>query len=178
MFLTKCYTQEDDVEEPQEPEDMTKEHRRWTHISAYRLTKRSKRSTRTKDTEKQRMQRVEGLVSLLEANPSSRGNVELRKEIENYIDKSNNIAAGLQYLILQETTDEGIEKYECEMQALDQKDGDLVTHARAAMLKGPEPEAALNAGLANNQSAANAPVGTLHGIKHQSLHLQRLSSLM
>lgn len=82
--------------------------------------------------------------------------MELKKEIKNFIDKSNNIAAGLQYLILHETTDKGVEKYKREMQALGQEDGHCVTRVRAAMLRDPKPETVLNAGPgASNNNADN-----------------------
>ena len=71
-----------------------------------------------KGQRKQRMSRVEGLASLLESDPSPRESAELKREIKSFIDKSNDIAAGLQYLILHETSDEGIEKYEREMHTL------------------------------------------------------------
>ena len=64
--------------------------------------------------------------------------------------------AGLQYLILHETTDDGIEKYERELAALGQEDSNLITRARAAMLAGPEPEVTFHAGPMANNAADNA----------------------
>ena len=78
--------------------------------------------------------RVHGVISHLEANPSVQLNTDLQREVENFIDKTNDTLAGLQYLTLHKTMDDGIEKYEREMAALRQKDGDLMTSGRAAIL--------------------------------------------
>ena len=61
------------------------------------------------------MGRVEGLISLLEATPSARFTTNLKEELENYIYKTSDIAAGLQYLMLHNNGDEGIGKYERDM---------------------------------------------------------------
>ena len=112
------------------------------------------------------MHRVEGLVGLLEADPSPRGSTELKKEIENFIYKSNDVTAGLQYLILHENSEEGKERYEREMQTLGEEDTNIVTHARRTMLRGPEPRAALNAGPGgNNSEAAPSAHGSTKGFK-------------
>ena len=105
-----------------------------------------------KGQRKQRMSRVQGLVGLQEANPSPRGSAELKREIENFIDKSNDIAAGLQYLILHETTNKGIEKYEKEMHTLGEEDADIVIHARRTKLRGPSPEVKLNIAPGGHQA--------------------------
>ena len=42
----------------------------------------------------------EGLIGLLDAAPSARLATDLQEELESYIDKTNDISAGLQYLML------------------------------------------------------------------------------
>ena len=91
---------------------------------------------------KQRMQQVEGLISLLEATPSARLTTDLQTKFENYLDKTNNIAAGLQYIMLHDNGKDRIGKYDRkrEMLTMGTEDAELITMARASMASTPEPE--------------------------------------
>ena len=115
-FLNKCYTQEEDVKNLRNPRTRPRKHTMSQDAYANLLLNKAIKTVHAhKEHRKQRMHRVEGLVGLLEANPLPRGSAELKKEIENFIDKSNDITAGLQYLILHKNSDKGIERYEKEM---------------------------------------------------------------
>ena len=83
---------------------------------------------------KQQKGRVEGLISLLAATPSAWLMTDLQEELESYIEKTNDISVGLQYLMLQDNGEEGIGQYERDMAAMREEDADLITCARAAMV--------------------------------------------
>ena len=112
---------------------------------------------------KQCMQWVEGLISLLEGPPSVRLNTDLQTEIESYINQTNDIAAGLQYLMLTDNVEERIGKYKREMANLGTEDAVLITRARVAMTASTEPETTFHVGPSansnnkDNEGAAQRP---------------------
>ena len=93
------------------------------------------RATKTvrahKGHREQRSGRVQVLICLLKDAPSARLAMDLQEELEYYIDKTNDISAGLQCLIMHDNSKEGLGKYRDEKTGMGEEDTDLILRAKA-----------------------------------------------
>ena len=86
---------------------------------------------------------------------------DLQEELENFIEKTRDLSAGLQYLMLQDNGEEGIWQYEWDMAAMVEDNADLITCVRAAVVNDPEPKVTFHTPPAINNRDDAAAAGTL-----------------